>query len=253
MIPMNIAHMGFSAKYPENTILSFQKALEAGADGIGIDVRMSRDGELVILHDQELARTTNAAGPVDSYTLYELLGMDASGEYEGVFEINRIPTLEDYFHLIQGKKVFTWIELRIETFWYPEIEEKVIEVVDWFKRRQDVVVCSFDHQSVAKVKELAPDIACGFLVQSRMIGAAEYCRRLGIENWHPCCRGVTKALVDELHGAGVKVNAWGADTREEMEEMVRLGVDAVLTNDPQLFDEVRCKAAGKPGSPKLGL
>lgn len=63
MIPMNIAHMGFSAKYPENTILSFQKALEAGADGIGIDVRMSRDGELVILHDQELARTTNAAGP----------------------------------------------------------------------------------------------------------------------------------------------------------------------------------------------
>ena len=59
--------------------------------------------------------------------------------------------------------------------------------------------------------------------------------------------------MDELHGAGVKVNAWGADTREEMEEMVRLGVDAVLTNDPQLFDEVRCKAAGKPWSPKLGL
>ena len=96
----NIAHRGYSGNYPENTMLAFQKALEAGVDGIEFDVHLSKDGRLVIIHDELLDRTTDATGLVQDRTLAELRQLDASAGFAGVYGKNQIPTLEEYFELI---------------------------------------------------------------------------------------------------------------------------------------------------------
>lgn len=235
----NIAHRGYSGNYPENTMLAFQKALEAGVDGIEFDVHLSKDGRLVIIHDELLDRTTDATGLVQDRTLAELRQLDASAGFAGVYGKNQIPTLEEYFELIQGKEVVTNIEIKTGVIWYPGIEQKVLEVVDRFGRRGDTIISSFNHFSILRMKELAPDIVCGFLEESRIIGPAAYCARHKVECWHPLCYDMTEDVVKELKEQGIRINAWTVNRREEMEEMLRKGIDGVITNFPELFNEVR--------------
>lgn len=250
MALMNIAHRGYSSKYPENTMLAFRRAVEAGAEGIEFDVHLSRDGELVIIHDEWLERTTGVKGFVKDFDLSELRRIDASRGFESLPGPNPIPTLEEYFELIDGVDILTNIELKTGVFWYPDIEAKVLAVIDRFGRRKDVIISSFNHFSVLKMKELAPDMVCGFLEESRIIAPAEYCRRYGAECWHPLCYDMTEDVVAELKAAGVRINAWTVNTRDEMEDMVRKGVDGVITNYPELFQEVRAKLTGQPWTPK---
>ena len=241
----NIAHRGFSGKYPENTMLAFQKALEAGAEGIEFDVHLTKDGQLVIIHDELLDRTTDGKGLVVEHTLEELRRLDASAEFAGVYGKNQIPTLEEYFRLIEGREFFTNIELKTGIIWYPEIEKKVLEVIDCFGRRGDTVISSFNHFSVLRMKELAPDIVCGFLEESRIIAPAAYCQRHGIECWHPLCYDMTEDVVRELKAANITINAWTVNRREDMEDMLRKGIDGVITNFPDRFLEIRKEFAGK--------
>lgn len=241
MALMNIAHRGYSSKYPENTMLAFRRALEAGAEGMEFDVHLSRDGELVIIHDEWLERTTGVKGFVKDFTGGELRQLDASRGFEELGGKNPIPTLEEYFRLIDGVDILTNIELKTGVFWYPGIEEKVLKVIDRFGRRGDVVISSFNHFSVVKMKELAPDIVCGFLEESRVIGPAEYCVKHGVECWHPLCYDMTEDVLAQLRAAGIRINAWTVNTREEMEDMIRKGIDGVITNYPELFREVRAQ------------
>lgn len=100
----NFAHRGFSGKYPENTMLAFKKAIESGVDGIELDVQLTKDGEVVIIHDETIDRTTDGKGLVSSYTYEELSKFDASFIYRNQIEFNKIPTLREYFELIKNKK-----------------------------------------------------------------------------------------------------------------------------------------------------
>ena len=108
----NFAHRGYSGKYPENTLLAFEKALEAGCDGIELDVHLSSDGEVVIIHDELVDRTTDGTGLVGSHTLAQLKTLDASAGFRGVYGRNEIPTLREYFELVKEKDVGTNIELK---------------------------------------------------------------------------------------------------------------------------------------------
>ena len=103
----NFAHRGFSGKYPENTMLAFKKALEAGADGIELDVQMTKDGQVVVIHDEKVDRTTNGTGLVRDYTLEELRKLDASYIYAGQMGVNSIPTFEEYCEWVAGTDLVT--------------------------------------------------------------------------------------------------------------------------------------------------
>lgn len=240
----NIAHRGFSGKYPENTMLAFRKALEAGAEGIEFDVHMTKDDQLVIIHDELLDRTTDGTGLVRDYTLEELRRLDASAGFRGVFGKNPIPTLEEYYELIKDWEILTNIELKTGVIWYPGIEEKVLKVIDHYGRRKDTIISSFNHFSILRMKELAPDIVCGFLEESRIIGPAAYCARHKVECWHPLCYDMTEDVVRELKDAKVQINAWTVNRREDMEDMLRKGIDGVITNFPDLFAQVRAEFQG---------
>ena len=109
---LNIAHRGFSGSYPENTMLAFQKALELGVDAIEIDVQLSCDGELMVFHDEELEKLTGKQGWLKDFTAHELRNMDASGRFKGIYGVNGIPTLKEFFELIRNTEVITFLELK---------------------------------------------------------------------------------------------------------------------------------------------
>ena len=136
---LNIAHRGFSGKYPENTLLAFQKGIEAGADGFEFDTHLTKDGEIVIIHDERLDRTTNAQGFVKDYTLEELRKVDASKPFPECGFCG-IPTLREYFELIRGRNLLTNIELKNGIFWYEGMEEKVIAMIREYGLEERVIL-----------------------------------------------------------------------------------------------------------------
>ena len=126
------AHRGYSGKYPENTMLAFREAEKVGADGIELDVQLTKDGQIVIIHDETLNRTTNGKGYVKDYTLAELKALDASVIKGTEFSPQRIPTLEEYCDWVKGTGLVTNVELKSSIVYYPELEEKTAEMIKAF-------------------------------------------------------------------------------------------------------------------------
>jgi len=163
------AHRGFSGKYPENTMLAFEKAVEIGVDGIEMDVHLTKDNELVIIHDEDIRRTCNGEGLVKDMTLEELKKFDASATYTGVYGINPIPTLREYFELVKDTEIITNIELKTGIFEYPTIEKRVIDMIYEYGLQDKIILSSFNHFTVKRCEEHAPEIKRGFLSESWLI------------------------------------------------------------------------------------
>ena len=228
------AHRGFSGKYPENTLLAFQKALETGCHGVELDVHLTKDNVLVIIHDETLERTTDGAGWVKDYTYDELCRFNAAANFPGCDSFERIPTLREYFELIADHKDFiTNIELKTSVIWYEGIEAETLKMLDEFDRRDTTIISSFNHLSVLKMKELAPDMKCGFLEDSWLVNQAEYCTSGGVECFHPYFYNMVPEEIAKLKKAGIEINVWTVNTDEEINLMLdRGGIDGLITNFP---------------------
>ena len=240
MKSLNVAHRGFSSRYPENTLLAFEEAIEADCDGIELDVQLSADGELVIIHDELVDRTTNGTGAVKDKTLRELRELDASGSFHGLYGINRIPTLMEYFDLIRGTDILTNIELKTSVFTYPGIEEKTLTLIDRYDLRARIVISSFNHYSVLRMQALAPDIAYGFLEESRLIDTPGYTASHHVQAVHPEFHMVDETFMEDAQKHGLAVNVWTVNTEEDMREMVDLGVGMIIGDHPDICRNVLC-------------
>ena len=240
----NFAHRGFSGRYPENTMLAFEKALETGCDGIELDVHLSRDGEIVIIHDEELDRTTDGRGWVKDHTLEQLRALDASAGYKGVYGVNPIPTLREYFELVKDTGILTNIELKTGVFEYPGIEEKTLRLIDEFGLRERVIISSFNHFSILRFQALAPDIKLGFLTESWYIGVGQYAKAHGVQCVHPIFNNLTPECLTEIQQAGREINTWTVNTREDMLDLLEKGVDGLIGNFPDLCGQVIREFAG---------
>lgn len=226
----NLAHRGYSDRYPENTLLAFEKAKEAGFDGIELDVQLSRDGELVVIHDEELKRLTGEKGYVWEYTLEELKQMKVLEESN--WGVQRIPTLREYFETIYPSEMITNIELKTSWNEYRGIEEKVLALMDEFDVREKIWISSFNHFSAVRFKRLSPDVKCGFLEESRIVGMAEYAQNLHMDFLHPVYYTVTDRYAKEAWERGLAIHAWTVNEKEEAQRLERLGVEAVIGNRP---------------------
>ena len=158
----NYAHRGFCSQYPENTILAFQKALEEGVDGIENDVQLSKDGHIVIMHDESVDRTTNGKGWVKDLTLAELKELDASEKFGSQFGVQRVPTLREYLELVKDQPVITNIEMKTGVFEYLEMEQMLVDMLREYKLEDRVLITSFNHFTIMRMKERAPEIRYGF-------------------------------------------------------------------------------------------
>lgn len=228
----NIAHRGFSKSYPENTMFAFRKAVEAGCDGIELDVQLTKDSQLVIIHDEDTKRTTSRSGLVKDYTLSELQCLDASNGFEGRFGFNSIPTLREYFEFVKDKDVFTNIELKNSVVPYDGMEEQTINMIREFGLTDKVMFSSFNHFSMVKCKTLSPNSKCAFLTSCWQIGAGAYAEQNGIDFINPRYNFLTDENIKELNDHHVGAQAWTVNQEEEMKRLIERNVFAIITNCP---------------------
>jgi glycerophosphoryl diester phosphodiesterase len=231
---VNYAHRGYCARYPENTMLAFRKAVEAGCDGIELDVHLTADAEIVIIHDEDLPRTTNGRGFVKDRTLAELQNLDA-----GMGQ--RIPAAGEYFDFIQTVNVISNIELKNSIFPYRGMEELLIRRIRERGLENRVLLSSFNHESVRLCKSLAPEIKCAFLYDCQLIDGGSYARRYGVEYLHPNYLNLSAGSLKEIHSRNILVNAWNVNAGDTMEQMLNMGVDGIITNDPALLRRVSAR------------
>lgn len=237
---MIFAHRGFSGYYPENTMLAFQKTAEESlADGIELDIQMTKDGELVIMHDETLDRTTNGSGYLKDYTLEELKTLSVGVNVKGFFPRQTIPTLREYFTWLKTTKLITNIELKTSVFEYKGIEKKLIAMVHEFGLEEQIWYSSFNHYTIAKVKELMPEAKCGLLMDTWLMNVGSYAASQNAAtvnacSWFCCKEGVA----EDLHAHGIKLQAWTPNDADLMKKLVDCGTDVLITNFPDIASKV---------------
>lgn len=221
MLELRVGHRGAKAYEPENTLRSFMKALELGVNAIEFDVRRTRDGELVVIHDAEVDRTTDGKGLVSELTLREIKALSTEkGE--------RIPTLEEALDFLD-RKVKILIELK-----EVGIEEKVLEAVKRRGLEDNVIIISFHKEALRKVRELNDKVETGLIYVKHRdpIGAA---LSLKAQYLLPLYRFVHTAFVKRAHEKGLKIIAWTINTLEEAQECARKGVDGIASDKPDIL------------------
>ncbi len=222
---LNIAHRGASRAFPENTVSAFRAACDAGADMCELDVHLSRDGHLMVIHDDTVDRTTSGRGAVADMALAELRALHIGpGE--------RIPTLDEVFDATAGLCSLN-LELKAAG-----AETRVADMIRERGASDSAMVSSFDWDALAATRRIAPEIRLGVLAEKNpplMIAEAE---RLGAYAVNPRFDMVTSELCADAHARGFKLLVWTVDVPEIMRMMVQMGVDGIMTNCPERLREV---------------
>lgn len=229
------AHRGASAYAPENTLEAFWLAADMGADGVELDVQLSKDGELVVAHDETIDRVSNGTGYIRDYTLAQLKSFYFNRLFPE-FEDARIPTLKEVCELLKPTGMTVNVELKTGIILYPEIEEKVLRLAAAMEMEDRMVYSSFCHPSLVRLKELDTSVKTGLLYSDGWIGAAAYGRNtVGADALHPALYHFQDpALISEARRHGLAIHVWTVDEEQHMEQLVRQGVDAIITNKPDL-------------------
>lgn len=222
------AHRGASSLAPENTLTAVTKAVEVGADGSEIDVHLTKDGEVVLLHDSSLKRTAGDPGAVWDYTLQELAGFEVGAWFRDEFRGEPIPTLTQVIGVAKGKILLN-IEIKVSSE-EPELAQKVVDIIHKEKIRKKCLITSFDRKSVESVKEIDPRIKTGFIFSQ------DYPEDVFEGSWDVLScnlRVVNPEFVAKAKEKKKEIHVWTVDDQEEMTRLISLGVDAIITNRPQ--------------------
>ena len=205
-----IAHRGFSGVYPENTMLAFRKAIEIGADGIELDVHLSKDGQVMIIHDEALKRTTGLDGVISDYTRAELEKISAGKTKNDEFGFTPIPSLEEYLaFMAEHRDKITNIELKTAPVYYPEIEEKTLELVRKFDLEKNIIYSSFNWLSIERMQRLGTISETGLLFSGmKLYNQAHIIKSLGINYFHPDFNDLTDEIVKSYLDNKVGLNVW---------------------------------------------
>ncbi|MEA4915347.1 MAG: glycerophosphodiester phosphodiesterase [Christensenella sp.] len=228
-----IAHRGFSSRYPENTMLAFERALDLGADGAEFDVQLTKDGIPVVFHDESLLRITGEDRLVKDLTLGELKQYDLSYKFAGQCPVQRIPTLEEYCTLVQKHAFLSILEFKTAIFEYDGIEQKVIDMIRSFGLSERIVLSSFNHYTLLRCKEIAPELPCGILYECRIAEPQDYCRRIGIQYLHPDYRFLDDSELSKYEAAGVETSPWTVDEDKDIRYLLgQKNIFAIMSNKP---------------------
>lgn len=236
----NVAHRGATAYAPENTIAAFDLAVDMKADYIEIDVQRSKDGELVLIHDTTVDRTTDGTGKVGELTFEQLRSLDA-GSWKGEqYEGEPIPTFEEILDRYRGK-VGILIELKAPEL-YPGIEKQVAEALKERNldkpQNEKIMIQSFNFESMKTTNELLPLVPIGVLTSNRAHTTPEALQEFSTyADWfNPSYGIVTEELVNQVHSLGMKIGSWTVRSQEAADFLFELKVDAIITDYPDYVD-----------------
>lgn len=234
--PLIIAHRGCSATHPENTLAAFKAAIAAGAHMIELDVNLSADRRLVVIHDRTVNRTTNGRGAVGDLTVAQLTRLDAGSWFDPRFQDERIPTLAQVLDSVRGRLMVN-IEIKSEAVEghgpVDAVERQVLELVHAMAMDDAILISSFAWRVLEKIRRLDARIALGLLCENPADPRAIDCyRRIDGFSWHPDGRRLTRAQVDAWHDMGACVLPYQVVNRAALQRLLAMGVDGVFVDDP---------------------
>lgn len=232
-----IAHRGASAYAPENTLAAFQKALDMGAKAVEFDVQMTADGELIVIHDDFLSRTTNGQGLVIQ-TDYEVIKtLDAGSWFDPIFKDEKIPLLKEVLILLKDR-VEVHLEIKKIAFEKRPIEEAIYQCVKEIGMVDQVIFSSFDHQCLLYLSKTY-HVTIGMLTGSSLVEPAGYIKSTGIalSSYNPSAEYVSQSLVAAIHGDGYQVTTYTVNDLWLLDLLEEMGVDGVFSNYPDLLNE----------------
>lgn len=226
------AHRGASGVLPENTLPAFAKAAEMKADGVELDIQYTKDGKIVVVHDEGLGRTAAGEGWIKDYTFQELREMNFNlthPEYGYV----QIPLMEEVFDLLKETSLSINIELKTSIFDYEGIEKEIVDMVKMKGFEDRVIYSSFNHYSVMRLKEINPKAKTAFLYMDTPIDIVSYAKKYHVDAIHPALYNVRiPGVMKDCKKAGIAVNVWTANNDMEFGICDLAQVDAVITNYP---------------------
>ncbi len=223
MKPKIIAHRGASTQAPENTMAAFQLALDQHADGIELDVILSKDNQVVVIHDAAVDRTTNGTGKVKDLTWAELQELDAG-------DGQQIPALEEVLETFGGQLLIN-IELKNYASIFDTLPIEAAKLVKNFKLEKSVIISSFNPFNLPRFRRQGIESSLGLLTLPGKASHWLY-RLFRYDALHPHFNDVTQAMVEKNHAQGKQVNVWTVDDPKEIRRLADLQVDSIITNDP---------------------
>ncbi|HSF31864.1 MAG TPA: glycerophosphodiester phosphodiesterase family protein [Candidatus Tectomicrobia bacterium] len=223
-----IAHRGASSYAPENTLAAFDLALRMGVHHIELDVHSTRDGHIVVIHDETVDRTTNGFGPVRSHTLAALRELDAGAWYGATFAGERIPTFDEVLARYKGR-MHIHTEIKGHA---PYLSQRTADLIRQHGMVGQVTVTSFQKARLEETRAYAPHLPTGWLVGEVSEAMIAQARALGLTQLCPRANTVMPTLVSHLHAEGFVVRAWGVTTEELMQQVVQAGADGMTVNFP---------------------
>lgn len=228
---ISVAHRGASNFAPENTQSAFRKALELGADFLECDVHLSKDGELIIMHDDKVDRTTNGSGYVKNFTLAELKELDAGGKFHSSFAGEKIITLNELLEEFYGETGLL-IEIKKPSM-YPGIEERVVALLGEYNDLNSIIVQSFDIESMRKMNTLLPELEVALLIKpsiqslssQKIIDLTSFATYINFNVSY-----VNKREINQIHNQGGKVLVWSTKNRGWVDKAYQYNVDGIITD-----------------------
>jgi glycerophosphoryl diester phosphodiesterase len=237
--PVLVAHRGSSATAPENTLAAFRSAIDDGADAIELDVHLTKDNQVIVIHDATLSRTTDGRGNIGDLTFRELRRFSAGSWFHKRFSAETIPSLEEVFKIVPATAGIN-IELKfgIRTKRTETLTERCVQIVQQAKRGESIFISSFHHASIKKVKQIDSSLLTGCLYHSvsgksrlPVSAAVQSKSDLLILNRRYC----TRMLVQKAHENGLSVGEYVIDTKRQLQRALRNGTDIIFTNDPAII------------------
>ncbi len=242
--PVVFAHRGASGYAPENTLAAFKLAYQLGAEAIELDVKLTQDGQIVVLHDQTVDRTCeNASGDLRNLSLESVKELDAGSHFSAEFASEKVPTLAEVFEAV-GSKLFINIELTNYQTYGDGLTDKVVDLINHFSMDERVMFSSFHPSNILRARKLKPGIPAALLA---LPGKAGTLQRSIAGKWispqliHPYLSDTNKDLIRREKRRARRVHVWTVNEADDISRMFNLGVDGIITDYPDRAIEIREK------------
>ena len=233
-------HRGSKGNYPENTLLSFKKAIEQGVEGLELDVHLTKDGEIVVIHDETLDRTTNGEGAIKDCTLTDIQQLSAGSNfqhfatYESSWNKEKVPTLQEVLQLLEGTNIELNIELKTYIHTYPGIEEKLRNEVKMYAGNREIIYSSFHLPTLMRLKELDRTTNIARLLQYPVPHITDYVATFQLNGLHLDKNLILDADVIMSKQLASMTRVWTVNKKEEINQLLQLGVEAIITDYPEI-------------------
>lgn len=227
------AHRGSKGTHPENTMLSFKEAERVGADGIELDIQLTKDGEVIIIHDDKVDRTTNGRGYIGDLSLKEIKKLNAAHHYQNGQHHETIPTLSEFLQWFKNTKLICNIEYKTNSISNFELIEKAVGLVKQFGVDERIIFSSFNHYAIVHSYRLAPHIEIAPLFTEGIYMPWIYAESIAAKGIHPNYKAAPKEIIEKSQNHGIAVRPYTVNKDKDLLYFFEAKTEAIITDFPE--------------------